>query len=542
MSSLVASVEGAAVPPDDNGRRSAAATTARVERFSNLGDLVKFATAAAVLAMLADAVIGHALLWQNDPYWTYWVTDTLLIATVFSIGTALLGASRARGAVVTVVQMLVLTSYYWSLSPIGLPAHAEWLDLQHTWVTGPPVHFGVYYLGYLVALWLWRRRATTDHTATSAVRVDAIRALVTSVAIVASVGAAQTLALGEFPGVTWFVMRTVILVPFTLGWWAFAGRDRGASVAGGLVAASLLTAYGHYLGPIGLPDTDLRVLAQDPPPADVNWLSYTEEFLVMGPIIVLVAVAAYLAASRWYGHRWAPLGFRSTIVVVAALGAIVAAGLVTAEAVERADRVVTVTSIGQAHVERGRTLDSELILADGDLRFSATQANTKRTPLPPHDAVSLEASILHPNGTRYEIVADDAMVSDPAGRFTTWGGVGLDVWHHGRSGIGTADVDATRSEVAVYALAEIRTDGQLVAAGVPVHAMTVNGGGVELHVGDTASPIPGVPNGHLRVIWGDREGDSPEGPERARHLLGGVVLLILIAAALVAVRQTRLIG
>ena len=56
---------------------------------------------------------------------------------------------------VTAVQTLILTTYYWSLSPIGLPSHPEWLDLQHTWVTGPPVHFGVYYLGYLVALWLW---------------------------------------------------------------------------------------------------------------------------------------------------------------------------------------------------------------------------------------------------------------------------------------------------------------------------------------------------------------------------------------------------
>jgi hypothetical protein len=185
--------------------------------------------------MLFDAVIGHALLWDNDPYWTYWVTDTFLIATVFSVGTPLIGAGIARGAVITVVQMLVLTTYYWSLSPIGLPSNPEWLDLEHTWLTGPPVHFGVYYLGYLVALWLWLwlRRAVAGDVVRSEVATDVVRALVTAGGIVAVVGAAQTVALDEFPGVTWLVMRIVILVPFTLGWWALAGRDRAASVSGG---------------------------------------------------------------------------------------------------------------------------------------------------------------------------------------------------------------------------------------------------------------------------------------------------------------------
>src|SRR5205814_1851264 len=26
--------------------------------------------------------LGHALSWENDPYWTYWITKTFLIATV----------------------------------------------------------------------------------------------------------------------------------------------------------------------------------------------------------------------------------------------------------------------------------------------------------------------------------------------------------------------------------------------------------------------------------------------------------------------------
>jgi hypothetical protein len=532
-----------------DGDTPAGTVTAKVDRLASSGEVVTFAVVAAVLAMLADAVVGHALLWHNDPYWTYWVTDTLLITTVFAIGTALLGAGIARGGVLTVVQMLVLTTYYWSLSPIGLPASPEWLDLQHTWVTGPPVHFGVYYLGYLVALWLWRRRAAAAQPTAPAdaqpgrlhrpLAADAIGALFTALVLVMVVGAAQTVAFGEFPGVSWFVMRTVVLVPFTLGWWAFAGRDRAAAVAGGVVAASLLVAYGHYLGPVGLPDTNLRILAQDPPPVDVHWLSYTEQFLVMGPITLAIAAATFLAASRWHGHHWTPLGLRPITVIasLAASIAIVAAGFVTAAAVEDVDRTATVASSGPARIELGTAFHGELVDGEGDLTFLATQANTKRTPLPPHDRVDLQAAIVHPDGTRYEITATNAMVDEPTGRFTTWGGVGFDRWHHGRSGIGTAAVEATRSEVAIYALGDVRADGQVVATGVPVHAMTVPGAGVDLHVGDASSPISALPDGQLRVVWDERDGESREGPERARHLLGGLVLVALIAAALVAARN-----
>jgi hypothetical protein len=69
--------------------------------------------------------------------------------------------------------------------------------------------------------------------------------------------------------------------------------------------------------------------------------------------------------------------------------------------------------------------------------------------------------------------------------------------------------------------------------------MTVDGAGVELHVGDATSLIPTLPDGHLRLVWDERDGDSPEAPERARHLLGGVVLLTLITAALAAARSVR---
>jgi hypothetical protein len=517
------------------------------ERFTSVGDLVKFASVAAVIAMLADAVVGHALLWHNDPYWTYWVTDTLLLATVFGVGTALLGAGIARGAVLTAAQVLILTTYYWSLSPVGLPADAEWLDLQHTWVTGPPVHFGVYYLGYLVALWLWRRRrALARRTAPTRiddvelhlqVAVAALFALATAAGIVLSAGLLQSLVLQEFPGVTWFVMRTVILVPFTLGWWALAGHDRSAAVGGGLLAAALLLAYGHYLGPIGLPDTDLRVIAQDPPPSDVHWLTYREEFLVMAPGVVLLSVVAFCVASRAQGNRrWTPVSSTAKVAVATGLAVILAAGLLAARSIEAADRTVTVSGEGQAHATLRSTQGEDPIAVNADLVMRVTQGNTTRSPHPPHDLVHLDATVIHPDGSRYALSADRPLVSEPGGRFTTWGGVDFDAWHHGRSGIGGDAGGPVRSEVAVFAVGTLRVDGAVAATGVPIHAVTVDGGGVELHLGDREAPVVHH-DAPLRVVWDQRRGTSPEGPERARNLLGSVVLLALLIAAFGAARS-----
>lgn len=82
------------------------------DRLVTLGDLTKFTGMVALFAILSDAAVGHALLWENDPYWTYWVTKTFLIATVFGLGTAWLGTGLTRGAAITAMHTIVLTVYY----------------------------------------------------------------------------------------------------------------------------------------------------------------------------------------------------------------------------------------------------------------------------------------------------------------------------------------------------------------------------------------------------------------------------------------------
>src|SRR5215212_9055661 len=157
------------------------------DRLSAAG-VAKFTAAVALAAIFVDAAVGHGLTWENDPYWTYWITKTFLIATVFGLGTAWGGIGIGRGAVVTVFHTLILTIYYWSLSPIGLPSHPTWLDLEHTWVTGLPIHFGVIYLGYLAALWLWRRRGAQAIDGDAGVAADAARAVAVGAGIVVVAG------------------------------------------------------------------------------------------------------------------------------------------------------------------------------------------------------------------------------------------------------------------------------------------------------------------------------------------------------------------
>lgn len=45
-------------------------------------DTIKFGVLVGFAAIFIDAAIAHGLFWENDPYWTYWITKTFLITTV----------------------------------------------------------------------------------------------------------------------------------------------------------------------------------------------------------------------------------------------------------------------------------------------------------------------------------------------------------------------------------------------------------------------------------------------------------------------------
>jgi hypothetical protein len=496
-------------------------------RVPDARSLAAFTATVALFAIFADASIGHGLAWENDPYWTYWVTKTFLIATVFGLGTAWVGVGVWQGAAITAVHTLVLTVYYWSLSPIGLPANPEWLDLEHTWLTGLPIHFGVIYLGYLLALFAWSRRGVRSTEAPGRLATEALLA---AFAIVVISGALVALALWEFPGATWFIVRLLITCTFLLLWWGLIGRDIVAAAIGGVALALIWTTYGHFLGPSGLPGWPLRLLSADPPPTTVHWLGYRDLWLVSLPIVALIATGTLVL---WTRHADATrLTRRHLLGAGVPLAALVVPLLIAALFVGGGGTDVRLRATGPAQIERGSLFSGELADADGSLVLSGEDAGGRVTPLPPHDRIALHAQV-NDGASVFEIDARDALVEDPLGRFTTWWGIGLNVWHHGRSGIGTDRVPATHSKVALFAQGSVRSNDQLVASSVPVHVMTM-ADGLDLIVGDPAIAVAGLPSGHLRAHWHSYTGGATDELDNAGYAVGSTVLAAFLVIALLA--------
>lgn len=500
-------------------------------------ELVKFTALVALAAIFIDASIGHGLLWENDPYWTYWITKTFLIATIFGLGTATLGAGPGRGAVITAAHTIVLTVYYWSLSPIGLPSSPEWLDLEHTWITGIPVHFGVIYLGYLIALWIFEQRRDGDQDSEEAGKL-ALTCLIAALAIVAVGGGISSLALGEFPGATWFLVRFLITFPLLFGWWALVGRSFVSALVGGSLLALVWTTYGHYLSPNGLPDLPLRIFEAAPPSATVEWASYRDLWLVSLPLytLAMVAVMAVWSPRQNEAKGRFPAGLFATPLIL-----LLGVGMWNPDWVQPANG--TIVSSGSARVEAGPWYSDDFNDAEASLRMSFVDQASRVTPLPPHDKINLRAEIMADEGT-ITVTSDQVMVSHPEGRHTTWWGVGIHVDHHGHSGTGTSRLPNIDSELAVFALADVEVDGQPIAKGVPIHVMTADAGlpggaHLELDVGQPGVSLPGIPDGHLRVLWDDYEGGPPEGAQAARYTMGGLVLLVLLLSALSLIRPKR---
>lgn len=493
-------------------------------------DTAKLTAGIALSAIFVDAVLGHGLLWENDPYWTYWVTKTFLISAVFGLGTMWFGAGVGRGAAIAAAHTAVLTVYYWSFSPIGLPSHPEWLDLEHTWITGVPVHFGVIYLGYLLALWVFGQRKAAAAGSSSSV---AWGALVEGVVIVAGVTAGVSLLLGEFPGATWMIVRLLITTTFLMLWWSAVGRDIKASLIGALMLASIWAAYGIFLGPSGLPDLPMRVLDPSAPGASVEWMTYRQIWLVLFPVsLIVMSVVGVIDSKRAAQGGERPAG--RTIAVLAVVLVICA----TSASLTQDDARLSAQASGPVRVEDGPFFSNLFKEGTGTISLQARDAGGGRvTPLPPHDQVLLTARI-ETDGTLYDIRSDQVMVDDPKGRFTTWWGVGRDVDHHGKTGIGSGEVPNVKAKLAVFALADVEVDGELLASDVPLHVMTdeTPGGTLEMDVGEPGSPIPGLIEGHLRAVWPSSTVTMGGDDEMVRYAAGSAVTLLLLVALIVTLR------
>lgn len=215
---------------------------------------IKFGILVGFCAIFIDASVAHGLFWENDPYWTYWITKTFLITAIFTLGTAVFGIGVAQGIVITAVHTLVLETYYQLLAPVGLPQEPMWLPEEDVWFPwGVPPHYLAIGAGYFLAMWLWRRRARlADTDAAACAAVSVVGAVVV---LVLDALLSQLLLLGHFAGLTFYVQHLLIGVVFLFVWTALVGWDGRGWVAGSVLLALVWTTYSMYLGPVDLPFT-----------------------------------------------------------------------------------------------------------------------------------------------------------------------------------------------------------------------------------------------------------------------------------------------
>jgi hypothetical protein len=491
---------------------------AREERLGIAG-VAKFTVLVGLAGIFIDASIGHGLTWENDPYWTYWVTKTFLIATIFGLGTAWFGIGPGRGAVITAIHTLVLTIYYWTLSPIGLPSTPTWLDFEHTWITGLPIHFGVIYVGYLLALWAWRRRRELLDAPQGDSAALGTSALLFGVGTVVVAGGLSALAIGEFPGFTWFLVRLLITVPFLIVWWGLFGRDLVAGIVGGVILSLIWATYSQFVGPVGLPGSPLRILDPAPPPVTVRWLDYRELWLLSLPIYLIVMLATMVFASGGSGRR----GWR--LLAPAALVPLVL--LTTAFTIDPQDRGVRASFSASGDVEL-----EDLGAGTGEIQISATDMGDRVTALPPHDRLLVDATI-EAAGHRYALTVRQPIVEDPLGEGSTWWGVAFGVEYR------APDDEATRADLVGYGLGDLSVDGELVGRGLPVEIVASRKAeyALSVEIGNDVSTIPGhVPE--LRATWASYTGSAPEALAIARYVGGGSVLVILLVLGLMLEART----
>ncbi|HKY51125.1 MAG TPA: hypothetical protein VJP45_07700 [Candidatus Limnocylindria bacterium] len=258
----------------------------------------QFGIAVGLAAIFMDAAIAHGLFWENDPYWTYWVTKTFLITTVFTVGTVFLGIGIWQGLALTLVHTLVLEIYYQWFSPIGLPQEPQWLSFKDLWQVGFLAHYLVILAGYFIALWAWRRIPRARPLAETDTRAVALLALGGAVVVVIlDAILTQAILMGSFPGLTFFVQRLLIAVVFLFIWASFIGFSGVGWIAAALLLALVWTTYQMYLGTAGSP-SEAPWITGLPPLQPTRFMDYEDLWLRNLPGDLIAALVGLFLVTR----------------------------------------------------------------------------------------------------------------------------------------------------------------------------------------------------------------------------------------------------
>ncbi|HYC94792.1 MAG TPA: hypothetical protein VEB39_03745 [Sphingomicrobium sp.] len=457
----------------------------------SIRDTAKFGLLVGLSGIFIDAVIAHGLFWENDPYWTYWITKSFLIATVFIAGTAFFGIGIVQGLALTVVHTAILEIYYEFLSPIGLPQEPQWLDDNHLYATGIPAHYLAILAGYFIALWIWRRaarrtddRAVDQQASPAALAISSLVA--TAIILLLSGIVTHALLLGQFPGITYFVQHLLIGFVFVYLWSAYVGMGGAGWIVGALMLSLVWTCYGIYLGPTGLPEK-------------VVYLTHHQHWSRVFPGDFVSALAGLFIAVRLIPRLTPRLAVNAAVPLLALL--LVPDG---AEAKPRGLHAGASAS-GPAHRVTGpNPVDLASVQpANGSIRIRVVEGGNRWSHVQARDWVELVADFTAADG-RYRVVVDRPMPRHPLGSYTTWNGVALNHEMHGETGIGTAKLPLMNPDISLYGWGKVWRNGRLISPMAPVHAMVSSKGpmpGIMLEVDTEERLLAGIPGGYLTVHW-----------------------------------------
>lgn len=483
-------------------------------------DVAKFGILVGLAAIFIDAIIAHGLFWDNDPYWTYWITKTFLITTVFTLGTAFFGVGLVQGLAITAVHTLILEIYYQWLAPVGLPQEPEWLDFNHLWTTGVPVHYLAIFAGYALALWIWRSagplarrdsdRREGDERRRSA-KATALAALAATVVILVLDGiVTHALLFQRFPGITYFVQHLLVTFVFLYAWFAYMGEGASAWLVGALLLSLLWAAYAMYVGPTGLPEK-------------VQYLGYEDLWLRAWPGALVAAGLGLWLTTRFVAPRIRGTG----VALVLLVGGL---SLVAPERAEAKAADARAAASGEAMMVVGpNPVDMRSVRpAQGSIAVRVVEGGNRWSHVQNTDVVEVVANFAS-GGSRYRVEADRAMPRHPHGNYTTWNGVVFNHAMHGDTGIGTAALPKMAPEIALWGWGKVWRDGKLIAPMAAIHVMAAKAGpmpGVMLEVETEDKGLIDAPDGYLTVMWPRATAITlPEGVKRSRQIAGWVGLI-----------------
>ena len=485
---------------------------------------LQFGFLASISALLMLAVLAHGLWWENDPFWTYWVTQWLLLAASFIVGTIFMGVGVREGVILTCIQGVIHALYYTFLRPMGLPLEPWYAAFRDLWTSGFVTHSLAVLSGYLIALWIWWRK-TRRFAGLAAVEKKELSKCITfsllSSGLIAVVDAfiTQGVLARNFFGFAFLIERFLLLFLFIAFWDYYVGFDHKGILTGSLIANILMVGWAMYGGPRTLSDGRFEYL-------DYSTLWFV---LLPGGIISMLAVLSFKYFSFFYAFWRMPRRAASTISVF--LLFILFPILAGAENVPAG-----AWAEGRAHMVIGSDpYDiTSTIPVTGTIEINIVERSDRSTPLQKNDSLKIVATVVTQTST-YEVRIYDARRL-PRGDRPHWGGVALHQPMHGNTGIGTNKIPKVTPQIAVWGLAEVHQDGRIIAKKVLAHAMVIddkeNGPfkGMMLDVGAEDKNIRELPDGYLTLLWPQVSSIvMPRAEVFARRALAWILLALTVA-------------